>query len=91
MNYAEHNKKEDLLLMAHVGMNASKGKDIWFLNSGCSNYTSGNKKWFSNIDEDFGHNFKLGTNTKMLAMGRGSIKNEVNGLTQVINDVFLCN
>lgn len=87
-NYVEFDEEEELLLMAHVELQGSKTEDLWFLDSGCSNHMTGMKKWFVEIDEKFQHSVKLGNNTRMMVQGRGNIKIKVNGLTQVIQDVY---
>lgn len=88
VNYAELDGEEELLLMAHVEVNNSRREDVWFLDSGCSNHMSGNKKWFASFDEEFRHSVKLGNSTRMPVIGKGNIKLEVDGLTQVISDVY---
>ncbi|KAJ0040709.1 hypothetical protein Pint_28005 [Pistacia integerrima] len=77
-----------MLLMAHVDFNDDKRKGAWFLDSGCSNHMSGNKEWFTNIDDQCCHSVKLGNDTKMAVIGRGNVKFHVNGITQVITDVY---
>jgi len=52
-------QEDGLLLMAHVDVNQQK-EDEWFLDSGCSNHMSGNKEWFSKLDENFHNIVKLG-------------------------------
>jgi len=49
---------------------------------------SGNKDWFSNIDESFRHTVKLGNNTRMAMMGKGNVWLHVNGVTNVISNVY---
>ena len=88
VNFVEFNEEEELLLMAHVELRGSKMEDLWFLDSGCSNHMTGAKKWFSEIDESFGHSVKLGNNARMAVEGKGTIKVKVNGLIQVIQDVY---
>ncbi|PRQ38021.1 putative RNA-directed DNA polymerase [Rosa chinensis] len=88
VNYAELEEEDELLLMAHVERNDSKPEDVWFLDSGCSNHMCCNKDWFTNIDEEFRHSVKLGNNARMSVMGKGSIRLKVDGLTQVISDVY---
>ncbi|CAL9237510.1 unnamed protein product [Arabidopsis halleri] len=87
-NYVEFNEEEEILLMAHVELKGSKMEDLWFLDSGCSNHMTGAKKWFSELDESFRHSVKLGNNARMTVEGKGSIKLKVNGLIQVIQDVY---
>lgn len=74
--------------MSYVEVNNSKREDVWFLDSGCSNHMCGNKQWFSNIDETFKHSVKLENNTRMGVMGKGNIRLEFNGTTQVVTDVY---
>eukprot|EP00257_Ricinus_communis_P026661 XP_025014075.1 uncharacterized protein LOC112535637 [Ricinus communis] len=84
--YAEIDE-EELVLMAHVEMREAK-EDVWFLDSGCSNYMCGDKKWFSHIDESFKQTVKLGNDTRIVVTGKGNVKLKVGGLVQVITDVY---
>lgn len=77
-----------MLLMANVELRGSKMEDLWFLDSGCNNHMTGEKKLFSEIDENFGYSVKLGNNARMAVQGKGTIKVKVNGLIQVIQDVY---
>lgn len=87
-NYAEFDEEEELLLMAHVEVKGSRMEDLWFLDSGCSNHMTENKKWFSQIDESFRHLVKLGNGARMLVQGKGSIKIRVSRMIQVVQDVY---
>lgn len=87
-HYAELDEAEEMLLMAHVELNNAKREEVWFLDSGCSNHMSGNRQWFTDIDEHYRQFVKLGNNSKMTVMGRGNIRLHVNGVTQVITDVY---
>lgn len=49
---------------------------------------TGNKGWFCEINESFRHTVKLGNNSKLAVMGKGNIIFEVEGITQLISDVF---
>lgn len=53
-----------------------------------SNHMSGDKRWFTDIDEKYRHSVKLGNNMRMPVIGKGNIKIVVDGVTQVISDVF---
>lgn len=74
--------------MAYVKLNNASREDVWFLDSGCSNHMCGKKKWFATLDGDFRHSVKLSNNTRLAVMGKGNIKLEVDGRTQVISDVY---
>ena len=87
-HYAELNEKEKMLLMSYVELNQSRKEDVWFLDSGCSNHMCGNKLWFSDLDEEFRQSVKLGNNSKMTVLGKGNIRMQVAGVTQVITYVF---
>eukprot|EP01018_Ginkgo_biloba_P021449 Gb_26759 [translate_table: standard] len=64
-------------------------KDVWFLDSGCSNHMTGNKKLFSKLDESVQSQVKLGDKTKVPVMGKGiiSIKTK-QGEKKSISDVY---
>lgn len=67
---------------------AEVGKEkVWFLDSRCSNHMCGEKEWFSDIDESYKHDVKLGDNSKMAVMGRGDVKMEVNSESHLIMNV----
>ncbi|WKA06415.1 hypothetical protein VitviT2T_024314 [Vitis vinifera] len=87
-HYAELNEKEKMLLMSYVELNQSRKEDVWFLDSGCRNHMCGNKLWFSDLDEEFRQSVNLGNNSKMTVLGKGNIRMQVYGVTQVITDVF---
>jgi hypothetical protein len=73
VNYAELDEGEELLLMSYEELNHEERKEIWFLDSRCSNYMSGNKEWFSNLDVQFKQTIKLDNNSRMVVMGKGNI------------------
>ena len=88
VNYAETVEGEELLLMAYEELNHEERKEIEFLDSGCSNHMSRNKEWFSELDDQFRHTVKLGNNSKMAVMGKGNARMKVNGITQIISEVY---
>uniref|UniRef100_A0A2N9GIX8 Integrase catalytic domain-containing protein n=1 Tax=Fagus sylvatica TaxID=28930 RepID=A0A2N9GIX8_FAGSY len=81
-------RKKKCLLMSYVELNQSRREDVWFLDSGCSNHMCANKEWFSDLDEEFRESVKLGNNSKMAVLGKGNIRLQIAGVTQVITDVF---
>ena len=60
--------------MSYVEHNQSGQEDVWFLDSGCSNRTCTHKQWFSDLDEDFQQSVKLGNDSKMVVLGKGTIR-----------------
>jgi len=83
----EAKEEDELLLMAHVFLKQSKEEE-WFLDFGCINHMTRNKDWFSEMDESFRHTVKLGNNTKMAVMGKGIVRLHVNGVTNVVSNVY---
>uniref|UniRef100_A0A2N9G6A8 Integrase catalytic domain-containing protein n=5 Tax=Fagus sylvatica TaxID=28930 RepID=A0A2N9G6A8_FAGSY len=73
-NYAELDEEEEMLLMSYVELYKARREDAWFLDSGCSNHMCGDRTMFNELDEKFRHSVKLGNNTKMDVMGKGSVK-----------------
>ncbi|RDX85071.1 hypothetical protein CR513_33793, partial [Mucuna pruriens] len=49
---------------------------------------TGNKEWFSKMEEGFCKTIKLGNDTTMVVVAKGSIRVQINGITQVISDVY---
>lgn len=87
-HYAELDETEEMLLMAHAELDDKTNDELWLLDSGCSNYMTGNKQWFTDIDEDYQQTVKLGNNFKMAVVGRGNIRLHANGITQAITNVY---
>ena len=85
-NYAE--TQEEMLLIAYVEMNNVNNKDLWFLDSGCSNHMCGKKDYFSYLNDKFRDSVKLGNNAIMAVMGKGNVRLQVNGKTQIFTNVF---
>ncbi|XP_024966042.1 uncharacterized protein LOC112506260 [Cynara cardunculus var. scolymus] len=83
-NYVEFDESEELLLMAHAEIDGNGNKEIWFLDSGCSNHMTDNKDWFVDIDEGFKHIVKLGDSSRLAVMGKGNIKFEVEGCSDAL-------
>ncbi|KAG7589391.1 Zinc finger CCHC-type [Arabidopsis suecica] len=84
-NYVELD--EDVLLMAQVNL-AKAEEHVWYLDSGCSNHMCGTKEWFIDFDDTFRQHVKLGDDRRMLVEGKGNLRLEINGITQVISSVY---
>ncbi|MCI01710.1 retrovirus-related pol polyprotein from transposon tnt 1-94 [Trifolium medium] len=63
-------------------------KEIWYLDSCCSNHMIGNKEWLFDFDDSFRESVRLGDDSKMAVMGKGNVKLNVEGIIQVIIDVY---
>lgn len=74
--------------MSYVELHGAKREDIWFLDSGCINNMSGDKAWFADLNESFRQKVKVGDNSRISVMGKGSVRLQVNGLVHVITEVF---
>ncbi|KAI5411610.1 hypothetical protein KIW84_056615 [Lathyrus oleraceus] len=83
-NYAEFEEKdeEEILLMYYVEIKHGEKEEVWFLDSGCSNHMSGNKRWLLDLDEGFRHTVKLGNDSRMTIIGKGNVHMQVNRFTQ---------
>jgi hypothetical protein len=71
-----------------VNEKATSMKELWFLDSGCSNHMCGKKELFFYFDDTFRETVKLGDNSKMLVTGKENIRMFVNGFVQIITNVF---
>ena len=87
-NFAELDEDEEMLLMAHVELHNATREEVWFLDTGCSNHMTGNRMWFTVLDDEFRHSVKLGNNTRMMVMGKGIVRMQVEGEMQVITEVY---
>ncbi|XP_028096994.1 uncharacterized protein LOC114296862 [Camellia sinensis] len=74
-NFAEKEEEKTLLMAYHHQEDAHSNK--WYLDSDCSNHMCGNKSLFSNLDESFKDIVKLGNNSRMTVMGKGTIRLQV--------------
>ncbi|RVW23197.1 Retrovirus-related Pol polyprotein from transposon TNT 1-94 [Vitis vinifera] len=77
-----------MLLMSYVELYKAKREDAWFLDSGCSNHMCNDQTMFNELDEKFRHSVKLGNNTKMDMMGKGSVKLLLDGVNHVVVEVY---
>lgn len=84
-NYSEL-EEDDLLLMAYVGKTTRK--DIWFVDSGCSNHMCNDKGMFLSLDMTFSHSVKLGNNNIMEVAGKGVVKLMLGGILYIVGDVY---
>ncbi|CAL8113865.1 unnamed protein product [Prunus armeniaca] len=62
-----------MVLMSYVNMQEDTTNKLWYLDSGCNNHMSGDKKLFATLDETFIEKVKLGDNSSLCVKGRGNI------------------
>jgi len=80
--------EEEVLLVAYEGTQTVQKED-WFLDSGCSNHMTGNKMWFVDLEEDgVNKTVRLGNDSTLAVIGKGSVRIEINGTSYVISDVY---
>jgi len=87
-SHVETIEEEKLLLMAYEESFEFKRKEAWFLDSGCLNNMCGDSTLFHDLDETFRHSVKLGNNTKMNVMGKGSIRLSLGRVNLIITEVY---
>ena len=77
--------EEDILLMAQIN---EEVEHVWYLDSGYSNHMCGVREWFITFDDQFRQQVRLGDDRKMQVEGRGNLRLQINGATQVISSVY---
>lgn len=87
-NFSKLEEEEELLLLAYVEEQKATRDEVWFLDSGCSYYMSGDQEWFTELDEEFKHSVKLGNDSRIVVTGNRSVHMKINGVIQVISNVY---
>lgn len=70
-NFAETEEVVSLLMACHG--TEETHKNMWYLDTGCSNHMCGNKSAFSELDESFRNIVKFGDNSTVSVMGKGKV------------------
>lgn len=66
-------------------------KDIWFLDSGCTNHTTENTDLFSCLDDSINMKEKLGNDSVVFVIGKDTIHVLTkNGENKYVPNVYLC-
>lgn len=87
-SFGEGETEEEILLVAYEETQIVQKED-WFLDSGCSNHMTGNKLWFTKIQEEgLNRTVKLGNDSTLAVTAKGSVRIEVNGTFHIISDVY---
>lgn len=84
----EEYEKETKMLNATMKGGKHDKEAFWFLDSACLNHMTRVKEWFIHIDETYQHKVRLGNDHKLEVKGKGDVRIIVNGMTQVITNVY---
>lgn len=49
---------------------------------------TGNKAWFLDLEDEHCRTVKLGNNMHMTVVAKGNVRLQINGITQVLSDVY---
>ncbi|GKV28920.1 hypothetical protein SLEP1_g37906 [Rubroshorea leprosula] len=86
-NFAQIEEEISLLMVCHDGERSNK--NLWYLDTGCSNHMCGDKAAFSTLDESFKDNVKFGDNSKVSVRGKGQVTIQIRGkAAQTISNVL---
>ena len=86
-NFVE-NKEGETLLMVFQAEKESE-KDVWYVDTGCSNHMSGSKSSFSHLNDNFHSTVSFGDCSTVDVMGKGDIRIKTkNGLIETISNVL---
>ncbi|CAJ2635130.1 unnamed protein product [Trifolium pratense] len=89
VHYAEYNSVEEMLLMSRTNQDSKVNAiEPWYLDSGCSNHMIGHQDWFIDFDDSYRDSVKLGDDSRMAVMGKGSVRLKINDLVHVITNVY---
>ncbi|XP_057857947.2 uncharacterized protein LOC131067029 [Cryptomeria japonica] len=87
-NFTKENQTQDNMFIA-CNVAQESEKDIWFLDSGCSNHMTGNLEMFSSLDESVKSDVTLGNDNKVSVMVKGSVNILTKmGVKKYILDVY---
>jgi transposase InsO family protein len=87
-SYAEGESDEGNLFFACQKAFHEEGKNVWYLDSGCSNHMTGQKEPFINIDSSFSSKVKLGNGEHVEVKGKGTIGVTTKHGRKVIHDTL---
>ncbi|XP_049349070.1 uncharacterized protein LOC125813644 [Solanum verrucosum] len=89
-NFVEVTKEEDEVSLLMVSQSSEEyHTSLWYLDTGCSNYLSGEKSAFSELDETFHTTVKFGDDYCIAVKGKGKVKLQTKSSSmKIISDVF---
>ena len=87
LNFAEKEEEISLLMVCHA--KEETNRNLWYLDTGCSNHMCGDKSVFSVLDESFRDDVKFGDNSKVSVMGKGRVSIQTKeDSTHIISNVL---
>jgi Reverse transcriptase (RNA-dependent DNA polymerase)/gag-polypeptide of LTR copia-type/Integrase core domain/GAG-pre-integrase domain len=87
-NFSEEKESEENIFFA---CHSAKEEisDIWYLDSGCTNHMTGNHELFRDIDTSYKMKVRMGNDSLVQAIGKGSIAVQTKMGLRFIRDVLL--
>ncbi|XP_050910046.1 uncharacterized protein LOC127123913 [Lathyrus oleraceus] len=86
--HARENDSDDMLLMANTQTN-NEQINMWYLNLGCNNHITENKKWFTKLGESVKKVIKFADGRHVTSEGIGNIiVMRMNGRRAIITDIL---
>ncbi|BBG96765.1 hypothetical protein Prudu_005670 [Prunus dulcis] len=87
-NFAEKEKEDEGAILMVCQTMEKPQKNVWYLDTGCSNHMYGEKLIFSTLDESFTNTVRFRDDTKVSILGKGDIKiwakdNTINTISSV--------
>ncbi|KAK2977872.1 hypothetical protein RJ640_020216 [Escallonia rubra] len=86
--FSEEKEGEDNMFYA-CQMASEQKKDVWYLDSGCSNHMTSNRGIFVDIDSSVNSQIIMGNGSIVKAKGKGTIAIQAKEATKYIRDVLL--
>ncbi|XP_020678606.2 uncharacterized protein LOC110096826 [Dendrobium catenatum] len=83
----EVEKSEDTMFLTHSKEYGDSG-DVWFIDSGCSNHMTGNRRLFVTLDNSIQSEVRTGDDNKLFVEGKGDILVQTRKGEKKISDVF---
>ncbi|WVY93645.1 hypothetical protein V8G54_032733 [Vigna mungo] len=87
----EELESEPLILMVATNTESSETtKDIWYVDSGCSNHMTYNKSWLTNLDESKKSKVRVADNSTLKVEGIGNVQiKRKNGMHATLENLLL--
>lgn len=84
----EEEEEEEITLLMVCQTNEETHRNLWYLDTGCSNHMCGEKSVFSNLDETFRNTVKFGDNSTVSVLGKGTVTFQTKGNSHSVSNVL---